>query len=108
VGPCERCRQLILFGGVHFRGAHCLQVAHGSSGFCPLCIGRTTDKGPGRTGTINGVGSTLIPNGEPCPACYSVSYRKWYVFLFIPVIPGKTYLTIWPESHRYVGRLLRQ
>lgn len=108
---CEACHQIILAGGIYFFerrfcSPYCVRAYHRleSAWFCEDCLARTDDKAPGNTHSVNGTGTALRRNGEPCPTCLSVPMRKWITFLLIPVLPLKRYLVAWTGPEQYIGR----
>jgi len=43
---------------------------------------------------------------EPCPECGSTIQTKWFVVLFIPLIPIGKYRTKWCSPNQYLSRKL--
>jgi Zn-dependent protease with chaperone function len=105
---CVECSRKILFGGyVDGAARYCSTTCYTAGpvpGFCNVCTAETTDESPGSTTSVNGIGTSLRPRGDRCRNCHSVRTRKWFVILFIPVIPLKEYRVRWLDSQRYLGR----
>src|SRR5437762_3279490 len=95
---CSYCRSEIIFGRKregdnYFCNQTCLESFNHPS-FCPDCIAETMDESPGRTTTVNGIGTTLyieVGSAAKCPTCYSIIKKKRLCFLYLPVVPLKTY-----------------
>ena len=88
---CASCGSLIVFGMKagenHYCDEQCLEH-HKYPGFCKECISETTDESTGGTAVATfGVGTALFGRAAKCPICHSVIKRKWFLVLFVPVVP---------------------
>jgi Zn-dependent protease with chaperone function len=109
---CAECGGRILAGGYRDHEARYCSIACFTAGpfdgFCQECTSTTTDDGPGSTSTYNSIGTSLRSSKTRCPKCHSVVTRKWFVVLFLPVIPLRTYRVRWLNYAQYVGRRLKK
>lgn len=62
--------------------------------FCARCTASSTRPGAPSVSTNQGIGRTFYGSAEPCGDCGSVVRTLWWVFLFLPVIPGGSFRVI--------------
>jgi endogenous inhibitor of DNA gyrase (YacG/DUF329 family) len=104
---CANCSTRVVMGKKDPNGIFCSSVCQNFyryPGFCKNCSTSTSDVSAGGTFTMNGVGTKIYGGKDPCPECASTIQTKWFVILFIPVIPIGKYRTKWCTPGRYISR----
>lgn len=87
---CSNCGSRVIRGITDTTGTYCSNVCRTFAAypdFCERCKAASINVSSGGTATINGIGTKLYGNGDPCPTCSSVIKRKFFCFVFIPLIP---------------------
>ena len=108
---CTNCTTRVVVGRRDDNGVFCSAVCQGFyryPGFCKSCHTTTTEASAGSTFTLNGVGTKIYGGKEPCSECGSTIQTKWFVVLYIPLIPIGKYRTKWCSPDRYLSRKLNK
>ncbi len=108
---CSRCTRIMVGGYKSGEERFCSLSCYTSSPtgtFCGACMAATTNDTPGGTFTFNSVGTRLCFVRNRCPECHSIVQRKFFVALYIPLIPMGSYRVIYTAPRRYLGRRLRR
>jgi len=95
---CTNCSTRVIAGKKDQNGIFCSVVCQAFfryPGFCQNCNSSTTPDSAGSTFTLNGIGTKIYGGKDPCPECASTIQTKWFVVLFIPLIPIAKYRTKW-------------
>jgi rRNA maturation protein Nop10 len=106
---CTNCGGRVLKGFRDERGLFCspeCQSFAAHPGFCPACLAVTTDKSSGGTYTLNGIGTTLYGQKDPCTVCGAVTKTHWVTLVFVPAIPLGKYRVKYIQPHRFLSRKL--
>jgi hypothetical protein len=93
-------------GEFHFCSNECMHYFK-HPGYCADCQKETTNNTAGSTVTWNGIGLRFFGNLAECPTCFSVIKRKWFCFLFIPLIPLKRYRMKYKTKKVYFSREIK-
>jgi len=104
---CTNCSTRVVTGRKDNNGIFCSTVCQQFfryPGFCQNCNSSTTSDSAGSTFTLNGIGTKIYGGKDPCPECASTIQTKWFVVLFIPLIPIAKYRTKWCTPGRYISR----
>jgi len=104
---CTNCATRVVVGKQDQNGIFCSAVCQHffrNPGFCKNCNSSTTSDSAGSTFTLNGIGTKIYGGKDPCPECASTIQTKWFVVLFIPLIPIAKYRTKWCSPGRYISR----
>jgi hypothetical protein len=104
---CTNCTMRVVKGKKDQNGIFCSAVCQAffrHPGFCQNCNSSTTPDSAGSTFTLNGIGTKIYGGKDPCPECASTIQTKWFVVLFIPLIPIAKYRTKWCTPGRYISR----
>ena len=104
---CTNCSTRVVKGRKDNNGIFCSTVCQHFfryPGFCQNCNSSTTSDSAGSTFTLNGIGTKIYGGKDPCPECASTIQTKWFVVLFIPLIPIAKYRTKWCSPGRYISR----
>ena len=104
---CTNCATRVVVGKKDQNGTFCSAVCQAFfryPGFCQNCNSSTTADSAGSTFTLNGIGTKIYGGKDPCPECASTIQTKWFVVLFIPLIPIAKYRTKWCTPGRYISR----
>jgi hypothetical protein len=107
---CNNCGVRLITGRRDQNGIFCsaqCQVYYASPGFCKSCDATTTPESAGSTVTFNGVGTKIYGSKNPCSQCGSVVQTKFFVVIFIPLIPLGKYRVKWATPSRYISRKLK-
>jgi hypothetical protein len=107
---CNNCGIRLITGKRDQNGIFCsvqCQVYYANPGFCKSCDAATTPESAGSTTTVNGIGTKIYGNGNPCSQCGSVIQTKFFVVIFIPLIPLGKYRIKWATPSRYISRKLK-
>ena len=108
---CNNCGVRVIAGkrdenGAVFCSSVCMSF-HRFPGFCKNCDAATTTESAGSTVTVNGIGTKIYGSKSPCPHCGSTIQTKFFVVIFIPLIPLGKYRTKWATPTRYISRRLK-
>ena len=106
---CTNCKTRVVVGRHDDKGTFCSTVCQSFyryPGFCKSCHTATTEVSAGSTYTLNGIGTKIYGGKEPCSECGSTIQTKWFVVLFIPLIPIGKYRTKWCSPSQYLSRKL--
>jgi hypothetical protein len=106
---CTNCTTRVVVGRRDDNGVFCSTVCQSFyryPGFCKSCHTATTEASAGSTYTLNGIGTTIYGGKDPCSECGSTVQTKWFVVLYIPLIPIGKYRTKWCSPNRYLSRKL--
>ena len=106
---CTNCKTRVVRGRRDDSGIFCSTVCQSFyryPGFCQTCNTATSDVSAGSTYTVNGVGTKIYGGKEPCSECGSTIQTKWFVVLYIPLIPIGKYRTKWCNPYQYLSRKL--
>lgn len=108
---CSNCGTTLLSGREDGENIFCSEQCQSwfrFPGFCQTCGGETTEEQLGGCYTFNTIGTKLYHlacKGPTCPTCGSVTQRKWFVILFIPIFPASAeYRVRYVSPNRYVSR----
>ena len=107
---CTNCSTRVLVARRDDNGIFCSVVCEEYfryPGFCKRCEASTNPQSAGSTYTMNGIGTHLYGSKDPCPECGSKIQTKWFVIIFIPVIPISKYRTRWTTPYRYISRKMK-
>ena len=107
---CKNCGIRLITGKRDQNGIFCSTVCqhfYRYPGFCQSCDAATTTESAGSTMTVNGLGTKIYGGKDPCGQCGSVVQTKFFVVLFIPLIPLGKYRTKWATPSRYISRKLK-
>jgi hypothetical protein len=106
---CTNCSTRVLVAKRDDQGIFCSRICQDFfryPGFCKSCDASTTADSAGSTYTVNGVGTQIYGGKDPCLECGSKIQTKFFVVLFIPLIPIGKYRTKWCSPGRYISRKL--
>ena len=106
---CTNCSTRVVMGKRDDNGIFCSTVCQSFyrfPGFCNTCTAATTEDSAGSTYTVNGIGTQIYGGKDPCRECGSRIQTKWFVVLFIPLIPIAKYRTKWCRPDQYYSRKL--
>jgi hypothetical protein len=104
---CSNCSTRVVRGKKDDYGTFCSAVCQSFfryPGFCKTCNASTSEKSAGSTVTFNGIGTQLYGRKDPCRECGSVIQTKWFVVIFIPLIPIAKYRLKYCSPGRYISR----
>ena len=104
---CANCSTRVVMGKKDTNGIFCSAVCQNFfryPGFCKRCNTSTNEKSAGSTVTVNGIGTALYGRKDPCGECGSVIQTKWFVVIFIPLIPIAKYRLKYCSPGRYISR----
>ena len=106
---CTNCTSRVVVGRRDDNGTFCSVVCQNFyryPQFCESCDAATTTDSAGSTYTLNGIGTKIYGGKDPCPTCGSKIQTKWFVVLYIPLIPLGKYRTKWCDPFHYLSRKL--
>lgn len=104
---CTNCTTRVVMGKRDENGIFCSTICqhfYRYPGFCKSCSGSTTDDGAGSTYTVNGIGTKIYGGKDPCQECGATIQTKFFVVLFIPLIPLGKYRMKWCSPTQYISR----
>jgi hypothetical protein len=107
---CTNCNVRVVRGRRDDLGIFCSKICQSFfryPGYCKSCEAVTTPQVAGSTTTVNGIGTSLYGSKDPCRECGSTIQTKFFVILFIPVIPLGRYRTRWTCPGQYLSRKLK-
>lgn len=103
---CANCATRVVMGKRDENGVFCSKICQNFYRypcFC-ACDAATTPQVAGSTYTMNGIGTHLYGSKNPCAECGSTIQTKFFVVLFIPLIPLGKYRTKWTSPGQYLSR----
>ena len=105
---CANCStRVVMMGKRDENGVFCSKICQNFyryPGFCKACDAATTPEGAGSTVTVNGIGTHLYGAKNPCVECGSTIQTRFFVVLYIPLIPLGRYRTKWSTPSHYISR----
>lgn len=104
---CTNCATRVVIGKRDEKGIFCSKICqdfYRYPGFCKACDAATTPQVAGSTYTVNGIGTQLYGSKNPCPECGSTIQTRFFVVLYIPLIPLGKYRTKWTNPGQYLSR----
>ena len=106
---CTNCTTRVVVGRRDDKGIFCSVVCQNfyrCPQFCRSCNAATIDDSAGSTYTLNGIGTKIYGAKDPCSECGSTIQTKWFVVLYIPLIPLGKYRTKWCNPFQFFSRKL--
>jgi hypothetical protein len=106
---CNNCSTRVVVGKRDDHGVFCSSICQNFyryPGFCKSCDASTTPESAGSTVTVNGIGTQIYGAKDPCSECGSIVQTKWFVVIFVPLVPLGKFRTKWCTPQRYFSRKL--